>query len=242
MYALQAHGIDKRFGPAGAEAPVLRGVDLEVRRGQVVFLVGPSGGGKTTLLSILGCLLTPDRGAVQVLGREISRLSCAERTAFRARHLGFVFQTFNLFPTLSALDNLSLSLTLRGVARAEARRSSATVLDQVGLGHRFHLRPAQLSTGECQRVAIARALAGAPELLFADEPTASLDRDNGQVIMRLLTHLTVARGGTLVVVTHDERIHSYADRILRLEDGVLTPVSMSGADAGPALSVEVMGR
>jgi putative ABC transport system ATP-binding protein len=244
--AIRARGIDKSFGPSGSQIKVLKGVDLEVSRGEVVFLVGPSGGGKTTLLSILGCLLTPDRGEVRVLGQEVSRLRPRELTAFRARHLAFVFQTFNLFPMLSALDNLSLSLTMRGVSLAEARRRSAAVLDQVGLERRSHLRPAQLSTGECQRAAIARALAGEPEVLFADEPTASLDSENGQVVMRLLTQLTVERGGTLVVVTHDDRILGHADRVVRLEDGVVTALPAPavrrppGFRVGPTLPVEVV--
>jgi putative ABC transport system ATP-binding protein len=248
MSAIWACGLDKSFGPSGSRIQVLKGVGLEVPRGEVVFLVGPSGGGKTTLLSILGCLLTPDRGAVRVLGQEISRLRPRELTAFRARHLAFVFQTFNLFPTLSALDNVCLSLTMCGVSLAEARRRAAAGLDQVGLGQRSHLRPAQLSTGECQRAAIARALASEPELLFADEPTASLDSENGQIIMRLLTQLTVGRGGTLVVVTHDDRILGYADRIVRLEDGIVTalpppPVrSPPEVRVSPTLPVEVVER
>jgi putative ABC transport system ATP-binding protein len=248
MSAIWARGIDKSFGPSGSRMQILRGAELDVPRGEVVFLVGPSGGGKTTLLSILGCLLTPDRGTVRVLGQDVSRLRPRGLTAFRSRHLGFVFQTFNLFPTLSALDNICLSLTMRGASLARARRQAGAVLEQVGLGHRSHLRPAQLSTGECQRVAIARALVGEPEVLFADEPTAALDSENGQVVMRLLTRLTVRRGGTLVVVTHDDRIHGYADRIVRLEDGILTALPPSavrrplGTGVCPALPAEVGER
>ncbi len=219
-HALAAQCIHKGFGDA-QRTPILRGVSLDVPRGQIVFLVGPSGSGKTTLLSILGCLLTPDRGGVFVLGREVSRLTPAERTAVRRQHIGFVFQSFHLFPTLSALDNVSLTLTLRGQSATEARRRASNMLDRVGLGHRAGLRPAQLSTGECQRVAVARALAIEPALLFADEPTASLDATNGQTVMRLLSDLVRQRGATLVVVTHDERIYPFADRILRLEDGCI---------------------
>jgi putative ABC transport system ATP-binding protein len=194
---------------------------MQASRGETVFLVGPSGSGKTTLLSILGCILTPDRGSVQVLGREVGRMTTKELTAFRRDHLGFIFQTFNLFPTLSAQDNVALSLAMRGMAGGEASSRAAEFLNQVGLWHRRHARPAQLSGGECQRVAVARALASDPAVVFADEPTASLDAENGQGVMKLLTRLVHERGVTLVVVTHDNRIFSYADRILRLEDGCM---------------------
>jgi putative ABC transport system ATP-binding protein len=219
--ALVAQDVHKSFGSGPRRTPILRGVSLEVARGETVLLVGPSGSGKTTLLSILGCILTPDQGCVRVLDQDMSRLRPAQLTAFRRQHLGFIFQSFNLFPTLSALDNIRLALTVRGVPLKAATGQAADLLDQVGLGPRARLRPAQLSTGECQRVAVARALADAPAILFADEPTASLDAENGQAVMRLLARLVQERGLTLVVVTHDDRIFPYADRILRLEDGRL---------------------
>jgi putative ABC transport system ATP-binding protein len=209
----------KSFGAGPHLTPVLRGVSMQAARGETVFLVGPSGSGKTTLLSILGCILTPDRGSVQVLGREIAGLTPAELTAFRRDNLGYIFQTFNLFPTLSAQDNVSLALTMRGQSLKAAGAKSADLLNQVGLWHRRKARPAQMSGGECQRVAIARALADDPAVLFADEPTASLDAENGQAVMKLITKLVRDRGLTLMVVTHDNRIFSYADRVLRLEDG-----------------------
>lgn len=220
--ALVARYLYKGFGTGAQRAPILRGVSLEVCHGHTVFLVGPSGSGKTTLLSILGCLLTPDHGTLHVLGHDVSRLNADERTAFRRNHLGFIFQNFHLFPTLSAIDNLCLALTMQGVAYQTAVHRATELLDQVCLAHRGHLRPAQLSTGECQRVAIARALAGDPKILLADEPTASLDAENGQVVMHLLTDLMRRRGRTLIVVTHDDRIYPFADRILRLEDGAIT--------------------
>lgn len=218
---LSARDICKGFGNGAGRAPILRGVSLAIRRGQTVFLVGPSGSGKTTLLSILGCLLTPDQGSVCVLGQEVSRMSSTELTAVRRQHIGFVFQNFHLFPTLSVLDNVCLTLTMRGLPGQEAQCRAANILDQVSLGHRARLRPGQLSTGECQRVAVARALATEPAILFADEPTASLDTENGQVVMHLLRDQVRQRGATLVVVTHDERIYPFADRILRLEDGCI---------------------
>lgn len=217
-----ADNVAKAFGAGQHRAAILRGVSLSVSAGEVVFLVGPSGSGKTTLLSILGCILTPDAGRVEVLGQEVSRLDARRLTTFRRQHLGFIFQSFNLFPTLSALDNIRLSLTMRGAALRSATTQAIDLLEQMGLRRRAHLRPAQLSTGECQRVAIARALADCPAVLFADEPTASLDAENGQSVMTLLTRLARERGVTLVTVTHDNRIFSFADRILHLEDGSLT--------------------
>jgi putative ABC transport system ATP-binding protein len=211
----------KSYGSGQRRTPILYGISLEVARGETIFLVGPSGSGKTTLLSLLGCILTPDRGSIRVLRREVAGMRPELLTAFRRDHLGFIFQTFNLFPTLSALDNVRLALAIRGRSRPESKARAAALLEQVGLEHRRHLRPSQLSVGECQRVAIARALANQPAILLADEPTASLDAENGQAVMRLLTRLAHDRGTTLVIVTHDNRIFSFADRILRLEDGYL---------------------
>jgi putative ABC transport system ATP-binding protein len=212
----------KSYGIGPSRVPILLGVCASVSRGEIVFLSGPSGSGKTTLLSILGCLLTPERGRVMVLGQELTHLPPGQRTRFRRENLGFVFQTFNLFPTLSALDNVCLALALRKHAVAFARARASALLKQMGLGGRLSLRPAQLSAGECQRVAIARAVVAEPALILADEPTAAMDAENGQEVMRLLVGPVRERGATLVVVTHDTRIYSYADRICRLEDGRLS--------------------
>jgi putative ABC transport system ATP-binding protein len=221
-FAIEASDVCKSFGKGQNQTAILRSVSLEVRRGETVFLVGPSGSGKTTLLSILGCILTRDLGAVRVLEQDITRMNADQLTAFRRNYLGFIFQSFNLFPTLSAMDNIRLALTMRGTSLPEATERAADLLNQVGLWHRHHLRPGKLSTGECQRVAVARALAVHPAILFADEPTASLDAENGRAILKLLIKLVHERGVTLVVVTHDSRIYPFADRILRLEDGRLT--------------------
>lgn len=221
--AVEATDLHKSFGTGAGRTPILRGAGLTVGRGETVFLVGPSGSGKSTLLSVLGCLLTPDGGSVRVLGRDVSRLSHDELTAFRRDHLGFIFQSFNLFPTLSAIDNICLAMTLRAVGLRAARARAAELLERVGLGRRGRLKPAQLSLGECQRVAIARSLANDPTVLFADEPTASLDADNGQIVLGLLTSLVRLRNAALVVVTHDERIFPFADRIVRMNDGRVAP-------------------
>jgi putative ABC transport system ATP-binding protein len=235
---LTAHDVHKSFGTGTHLSPVLRGVSMAASSGETVFLVGPSGSGKTTLLTILGCVLTPDRGSVQVLGREVAKMTTAQLTAFRRDSLGFIFQSFNLFPTLSAQDNVALSLTMRGMGIKPAIERASELLNQVGLWHRRHARPSQMSGGECQRVAVARSLAGDPAVVFADEPTAALDAENGQGVMKLLTRLVRERGVTLVVVTHDNRIFPYADRILRLEDGCMAhewvPTESTEQPAEPA--------
>jgi len=214
--------VHKGFGAGRHHVPILQGISLEVIAGETLYLVGPSGSGKTTLLSLMGCILSPDRGSIRVLGYETSSMSSQQLTAFRRKYLSFVFQSFNLFPNLSALDNIRLMLCMRGVDRRSATRRASELLEQVGVWHRARLRPPKLSTGECQRVAIARALANEPTILLADEPTASLDAENGQAVMRLIKRLAHERGVTLVIVTHDDRILPFADRILRLEDGRLT--------------------
>jgi putative ABC transport system ATP-binding protein len=209
----------------------LHGISLSISAGETVYLTGPSGSGKTTLLSILGCILSPDEGNVQVLGEEVARMNSRQRAAFRQHHLGFIFQSVNLFPTLSAVDNIRLVLSMQGVGLRAATAWAEELLDQVGLADRGRLRPGLLSGGECQRVAIARALASRPTLLFADEPTAALDAENGWAAMTLLTRLVRERDITLVVVTHDERIFPFADRILRLEDGRLNDNWSPGGQA-----------
>jgi putative ABC transport system ATP-binding protein len=219
---LLASDVRKSYGTGPRRQPILRGISLGVSAGETLYLTGPSGSGKTTLLSILGCILTPDEGSVQVLGEEVARLSARQRAAFRQRHLGFVFQSFNLFPLLSALDNIRLVLSMQGVGLRAATARAEELLGQVGLADRGRVRAALLSGGECQRVAIARSLASRPALLFVDEPTTSLDADNGRAAVTLLTRLVRERDVTLVVVTHDERIFPFADRIVRLEDGRLT--------------------
>jgi putative ABC transport system ATP-binding protein len=219
--ALVAQDICKSFGTGSRRTPILHGVSLEVARGETVFLVGPSGSGKTTLLSILGCLLTPDQGSIKVLGQEVAGMTPDRLTDLRRSHFSFIFQSFNLFPTLSALDNIRLALAMRGVPLKAATARAVDLLNQVGLGKRARLRPGHLSTGESQRVAVARALAAEPAILLADEPTAALDAENGQAVLHLLTRLVHDRGVTLVIVTHDNRIFPFADRILHLEDGRL---------------------
>jgi putative ABC transport system ATP-binding protein len=232
----------KGFGAGRNRVAILHGISLEVVPGETLYLVGPSGSGKTTLLSLMGCILSPDSGNVRVLGHEMSGMRAAQLTAFRKRYLSFVFQSFNLFPNLSALDNVRLMLCMRGLQSRAAATRAEELLKQVGLAHRTRLRPPKLSTGECQRVAIARALANEPVVLLADEPTASLDAENGQAVMRLLKRMTHDRGVTLIIVTHDDRILPYADRILRLEDGRITREEKARGPASSPIAELLSGR
>jgi putative ABC transport system ATP-binding protein len=207
------------YGTGEAAIHALRGVSLDIRRGEMLMLMGPSGSGKTTLLQIAGALLAPTTGEVRVLGERVHGLAQAARGALRLRHFGFVFQSYNLFPTLTALENVEVALDLRGVAAPARRRLARDALDAVGLADRAGSHPAKLSGGQKQRVAIARALAGDPDIVLADEPTAALDSDSGRRIVALLVAIAADLGRGVVVVTHDPRIVDAADRIVRIEDG-----------------------
>jgi len=209
---------------------ILQGVNLEINRGESVAIVGRSGSGKTTLLGLLAGLDTPSSGLVELDGSEISRLSEDDRAKLRARRVGFVFQSFQLLPALSALENVMLPLELAGIDKAEER--AAGLLVRVGLGERLRHTPRQLSGGEQQRVAIARAFASDPVVLFADEPTGNLDNRTGQAVSDLLMELNREKGTTLVMVTHDDRLAARCGRQLRIEAGVLTE---------PAAGAEVAG-
>lgn len=226
--AIKVRGLHKAYRRGGASAPVLCGIDLAIPRGECVYLAGPSGSGKTTLLSILGCILTPDRGDVELFGQALSQLDDRGRIELRRHRIGFVFQRFHLIRGLTALENVCVPLLLRGQSRRRASRRAAELLETVGLAEHAHALPHRLSTGQCQRVAIARALVGDPDLILADEPTASLDAASGRQVMELLRRLTTAQGRTAVVVTHDQRIFPYADRVYWLDNGRIAP--------GPALT------
>lgn len=200
---------------------VLKGIDLEIKAGDIQLLMGPSGSGKTTLLSILAGLLTPTAGNVHLLGQEITSMSREKLARFRLHNIGFIFQGFNLFPALTAAENVELVLTFKGMHRELARKQAQILLEQVGLSKHANQKPSDLSGGQKQRVAIARALAGNPPLIMADEPTAALDSQNGQSIIHLLRTLAKEQGCTVLMVTHDPRIIDVADRVAYLEDGVL---------------------
>ncbi|ERN42160.1 ABC-type antimicrobial peptide transport system, ATPase component [Rubidibacter lacunae KORDI 51-2] len=217
--AIRAEGIYKSYKSGRQRVPVLKGIDWNIPRGDVQLLMGPSGSGKTTLISILAGLLVPDDGRVWLLDQDITRMSRAQRTRFRRRHIGFVFQHFNLFPALTAAENIEVVLEIKGIARRRARSEAYELLDRVGLAAQAHQRPRDLSGGQKQRVAIARALAGNPQIAIADEPTAALDAQSGQRIIHLLRQLAKEQGCTVAIVTHDPRITDIADNIFYIEDG-----------------------
>jgi putative ABC transport system ATP-binding protein len=215
----------KTFGTGDSMVRALRGVDLEVRYGEMMALVGPSGCGKTTLISILAGLLTRDEGDLAVLGTDPSELSNHERTVWRGQNVGFIFQQFNLIPQVSILENVAVPLLLRRHPKKDALARAAHLLEEVGLKGRESTRPTKLSGGQQQRVAIARALVTGPRLLVCDEPTSALDGATGQKIMGLIRELTTASEHVVIVVTHDERIYHFADRIAHLDDGQVTHIS-----------------
>ncbi len=224
--AVYARGVSKTFGKGTAAVPALRGVDLTIDPGKLVMLVGPSGCGKTTLVSVVSGVLDADEGDVQVYGTRWADLRSDRRTALRGELVGFVFQQFNLIPSLSNEENVAVPLIIRGVGFAQAKKQAREMLGQVGLGDRAASRPAQLSGGMQQRVAIARALVADPPLLVCDEPTANLDARTGQSVMELIHHASRGadrdgRKRCVIVVTHDARIFHYADRIEEMEDGRL---------------------
>ncbi|MCA9567730.1 MAG: ABC transporter ATP-binding protein [Myxococcales bacterium] len=212
---LEARGLQRRYGGATL---ALAGADLVVERGQFVALVGTSGSGKSTLLQLLGCLDRPDAGTLHIDGEDVSRLSDDALARVRNRRIGFVFQSFHLLPRLRADENVALPLRYAHVPEATRLERARELLERVGLGHRTHHLPGELSGGQCQRVAIARALVADPPLLLADEPTGNLDSTSGREILELFTTLH-AEGRTIVMVTHDPHVASFADRRVHLEDG-----------------------
>jgi putative ABC transport system ATP-binding protein len=218
---------------AGAEVEALRGVDLEVARGEMVAVVGPSGSGKTTLLNCLSGLDRFDGGRVWIDGRDISGMSDRERTEYRLRSMGFVFQAFNLLPVLTAAENVEIPLLLQGVRAGEARRRTLDMLETLGLAHRARHRPDQLSGGEQQRVAVARALVHRPAVVWADEPTGNLDTEVTSVIIELLIRSN-RQGQTIVLVTHNPEVAQQAGRVVRMRDGRIEapPATVAAASAG----------
>jgi len=217
--ALVADALSKSFVTGAVRTDVLRSLSIEVAAGELTLVSGPSGCGKSTLLAILSGLLRPDEGRAFALGQDLARLRPVELERFRLQHTGFVFQGFNLFPALSALEQVELPLDYLGLGRRESRHRAVQSLDEVGLRHRMRLRPAELSGGEKQRVAIARALAKQPDLLFADEPTSALDAANGQMVIDILHRIARTHGTTVLCVSHDPRLIHHADRVLAMEDG-----------------------
>jgi putative ABC transport system ATP-binding protein len=220
-HAIAATGITMAYRSGSETYQALKGVDLNVRAGDIQLLMGPSGSGKTTFLSILAGILTPTAGSIKLLGEDITQMSKAELARFRLENIGFIFQGFNLFPALTALENIEVALNLKGIRGGAARKQGLDLLSQVGLANKAKNLPRDLSGGQKQRVAVARALAGDPALIMADEPTAALDSQNGHAVTALLAQLAKQRGRTVLIVTHDPRIIDVADYIADLEDGLL---------------------
>lgn len=225
--AVSCRGIQKTYGAGPDRVPALRGIDLEVKSGELLMLVGPSGCGKTTLISVIAGILDQDEGACDVFGADINHLKPRQRAEFRGRNVGFVFQAFNLLPALSAAENVAVPLLILGTPRHEALARARAMLERVGLGERTRSRPAQLSGGQQQRVAIARALVHEPRLIVCDEPTSSLDQEAGHRVMEILREVALAPTRALVIVTHDARVFGFADRIARMNDGRIDKVVRS---------------
>jgi putative ABC transport system ATP-binding protein len=221
--AIVVRKVTKTYGSGATAFQALKGVDFEAKRGEFVMICGHSGSGKTTLLSILGCVLNATSGEVRLLGQDLSQPKESELAALRLSHIGFIFQAHNLIASLTAEENISLVLRLRGMGVSEAAAEARRKLAEVGLGEKTASLPRDLSGGQRQRVAIARALAGSPPLILADEPTAALDAQNGLAITETLRQLAKEHGHTVVVVTHDNRIFHLADRIVNIEDGLIQP-------------------
>jgi len=219
---LEAVNVAKDLGSGAAKVAALKGVSLALNAGELTLLMGPSGSGKTTLLSILGCMLTPTGGTVRVCGHSTAGLGPEELALLRREHVGFVFQSFHLFPALSATDNVRLALDVRGEPSRGAKVRSREALAKVGLAHKVKAYPRELSGGEQQRVAIARAIVGNPSVILADEPTAALDGENGRAIMQILAEIAREHGHAVLIVTHDPRLLPFADRIVHIEDGRIT--------------------
>ncbi|MGB7037231.1 MAG: ABC transporter ATP-binding protein [Xanthobacteraceae bacterium] len=227
---IQASNVGKTLGTGAAQVRALKQINLSLSGGSLTLLMGPSGSGKTTLLSILGGMLLPSEGRVEICGETTDGADAEALADIRRRHIGFVFQTFHLFPTLTAAENVQLALDVRGERGAMARARTREVLTRVDLARKADAFPRQLSGGEQQRVAIARAIVAEPAAILADEPTAALDGANGQAIMTLLSAIAHEPDRTVLVVTHDTRLTGFADNILRIEDGVLVPESAASSN------------
>ncbi|MES2507806.1 MAG: ABC transporter ATP-binding protein [Verrucomicrobiota bacterium] len=225
-YAARVRGLNKSFGDGASRLHVLKDVDMEVRQGDITMLIGPSGCGKTTLISILAGTLKPDAATqeLNVLGQDLQKMGSGAITRFRAQNIGFIFQAFNLIPTLSLAENVSVPLLIRGVRSGVAEKRAREVLALVGLGDRAKSRPNQLSGGQQQRVAIARALVHEPRLIICDEPTAALDAKNGQLVMELFENVARSPERAVLIVTHDNRIFPHANRIASMDDGRIVEV------------------
>lgn len=227
--AISVRNVTKVYVEGPNQIPVLHGVDFDVQPGEVVLLMGPSGSGKTTLLSIMGCILRATSGSVRIDGREVANLAERELPGVRLKNIGFIFQGFNLFPTLTVGENVELALDLKGMRGAKVKEESRRLLEQVGLTAKYDAFPSDLSGGQKQRVAVARALSGSPGVILADEPTAALDSHSGRNVMEMMRELAHQHGRGVVVVTHDSRVLEFGDRIVNMEDGLMVDAPAEAA-------------
>jgi len=222
--AVRCENVVKTYDTGGQKVTALNGVNLDIAMGELMMLVGPSGCGKTTLISVIAGILDQDHGHCEVFGEDLLNMSGQSKLDFRAHNIGFVFQAFNLLPSLSAAENVSIPLIINGMKRSDAELKAVAVLEQVGLGARVAALPSELSGGQQQRVAIARALVHSPRLIVCDEPTSSLDHETGHNVMSLLKEVALHKDRALVIVTHDARIFEFADRIAEMDDGHIVKV------------------
>jgi putative ABC transport system ATP-binding protein len=220
--AVSCRGVTKRYITGSTQVLALRGIDLDARMGELLMLVGPSGCGKTTLISVIAGILDHDEGDCVVFQQDLRDLPQDKKTRFRGKNVGFVFQAYNLIPTLTAMENVAVPLLILGEGRTKAQAKAKEMLSQVGLEDKINAVPNQLSGGQQQRVAIARALVHEPRLIVCDEPTSALDADTGRLVMEALRHNALSSGRALIIVTHDNRIFNFADRIARMDDGRIT--------------------
>jgi putative ABC transport system ATP-binding protein len=228
--AVRCRGVTKKYETAGTTVTALRGIDVDIHTGELMMLVGPSGCGKTTLISVIAGILDNDEGECKVFGQDFKTMGDRKRTAWRGRNIGFVFQAFNLLPTLTAVENVSVPMLINCHPRREAMERAEEAMRRVNLADRMKSYPKQLSGGQQQRVAIARALVHSPKLIVCDEPTSALDHVTGHKVMELLQEVAVGHERALVIVTHDSRIFEFADRIARMDDGRIVDVTVGGGD------------
>jgi putative ABC transport system ATP-binding protein len=229
--AVRIRKLTKHFGSGDQRVQALAGIDLDILAGQMSLIVGPSGCGKTTLLSVIAGILDADQGEVSIFGSDITAMSDRVKTRFRAQNIGFVFQQYNLLPALTAAENAAIPLVIAGWRKEPAIRRASEVLGSIGMGKKVNSLPSQLSGGQMQRVAIARALVHDPKLLVCDEPTAALDHETGQTVMELLREAAVRPDRAVAVVTHDNRVFQFGDRIAHMDDGLVVDVEEREAHA-----------
>lgn len=233
MTAVECRQITKTYGEGPSAVQALRGIDLDVNEGELLMIVGPSGSGKTTLISIIAGILHHDEGECLILGEDIKNLTNGDRTKFRGENIGFVFQSFNLIPMLTAAENVSIPLVLNGMKRNEAEEKAAEFLKSIGLSDKVDKFPRELSGGQQQRIAIARGCIHDPRIIVCDEPTSALDAETGQLVMDVLRKNVLESDRALIVVTHDSRIFEYADRIVKVEDGSVRQEPANGKKKTP---------